>query len=114
MNSEQLTQFSEHILEEHKGIDINSLDVRELTDIMDIMIICTATSTRHARTLADKLVQAAKGAGIMPLGVEGEQPGEWILIDLADVVVHIMLAQTREFYSLEKLWAMTESLRKQK
>ena len=111
MNSEQLTQLSEGILEENKGRDISSMDVRKLTDITDTMIVCTATSSRHARTLADKLVRAAKEAGIRPLGVEGEQPGEWILVDLVDVVIHIMLPETRVFYSLEKLWATIEKVR---
>ena len=113
MNSEEIAALSESTLEDNKALDIDNFDVRELTDITDTMIICTATSTRHAKTLADKLIRTAKNNGIKPLGVEGEQQGDWILIDLSDVVIHIMLADTREFYSLEKLWAMTETARQQ-
>ena len=78
------------------------------------MIVCTATSTRHASlTYADKLVRAVRDHGIRPLGVEGEEEGEWILVDLQDVIVHIMLKDTREFYAIENLWEMTREKRRQ-
>ncbi len=96
-------------LSAHKAKDIKVLDVHSLTDVMDTMIICTSTSTRHAASMADKLVTAVKKAGIRPFNrVENQTETGWILVDLLDIVVHIMLAETREFYNLEKLWTMTE------
>lgn len=106
-----LTQLMITTLHDHKALNISELDVRSLTDATDMMIVCTATSTRHAKTLADKCVIASKKAGFTPFGVEGEDTGEWVLIDLIDVVVHIMLAEQRQFYNLEKLWAITEKTR---
>lgn len=101
-------------LSAHKAIDIKVLDVSSLTDVMDFMIICTATSTRHASSMADKLVTAVRKIGIKPFNrIEDQLDSGWILVDLLDIVVHIMLAEVREFYSLEKLWTATESVRKQ-
>ena len=93
------------------GEEIKPINVQKLTDITDYMIICTATSDRHAKALAEKLTRATREVGQKPIGTEGEQDGHWILIDFVDVVVHIMQAETREFYSLEKLWTITESSR---
>lgn len=112
MNSTELTEFVTTLLEENKAIDIANLDVSSLTDVIDSMIICTGTSTRHVKALANKIIVACKEKGIPPLGIEGESEADWILIDLHDIVVHIMIAQQREFYNLEKLWAATESARK--
>ncbi len=92
------------LLEDHKAKDIIVLDVSHITDITDSMIICTANSNRHSKTLAEYVVVAAKKKGIAVLGVEGEKEGEWILIDLVDVIIHIMLPNVRELYNLEKLW----------
>jgi ribosome-associated protein len=100
------------ILDEYKAKDVINLDVKNLTDITDRMIICSGTSNRHVQTIANHLITKAKSQGFQPLGVEGELQGEWVLIDLGDVIVHVMLPQTREFYSLEKLWHTAEIVRK--
>ena len=113
MNTEELAKVVVKTLDDNKAIEIKVLDVSELTNITDRMIICSATSTRHAKTLADKVVRQSKEFGLRPLGVEGEDQAEWILIDLQDVIVHIMLPETRDFYSLEKLWSMAETARAQ-
>ncbi len=91
-------------LEDVKAQDIKVIDVRGKTSITDLMVIATGTSTRQVKALADSVVAKAKEAGYQPLGSEGERSLEWMLVDLNDVVVHIMLPQTRDFYNLEKLW----------
>lgn len=87
-----------------KGLEIVSLDVRHLTSVTDTMIVCTGTSTRHVKSLADNVLKELSKEKIKPLSIEGENEGEWVLIDLTDVMVHIMLARTRDFYQLEQLW----------
>lgn len=91
-------------LEDMKAVNVKVLDVRELTDITDTMVIASGTSDRHVRSVADRVLEKAKEAGVRPFGVEGENDGEWVLVDLPDVLVHIMLPRVREFYGLEKLW----------
>lgn len=105
MNTSDLIKFVIATLEEMKAQEITTLDVRELTDITDAMIICTATSNRHAKSIANFLETESKTKAMPPIGVEGEEFAEWILVDLGDVIVHIMQASAREFYSLERLWA---------
>jgi ribosome-associated protein len=93
-------------LEAIKAVDIRVIDVRGLTSITDRMVIASGTSTRHIKALAENVVLEAKRNGFAALGVEGEDTTGWILVDLSDVVVHIMMPETREFYALEKLWSV--------
>jgi ribosome-associated protein len=87
-----------------KAIDIKSLDVKHLTDIMNHIVVCTASSTTHAKAVSRYLKQELKAKKITILGIEGDSKSDWILVDIGDIVAHIMLAETREFYALEKLW----------
>lgn len=114
MELEYLIQLVVQTLEDNKANDIQELDVTSLTDITDYLIICSALSTRHVDALKDKVVEAVKAAGERPLSVDGESDSGWVLIDLQDIIVHIMLPETRDFYSLEKLWSMAKSARKTK
>ncbi|GAA5524767.1 ribosomal silencing factor RsfS [Microbulbifer aestuariivivens] len=98
-------------LEDLKGKDIVSMDVSELSDVMDTLIICTGTSSRQVKSLANNVVEDGKKAGVRPIGVEGLEQGEWVLVDYGDVVVHVMLADVRSFYDLEKLWSMSPASR---
>ena len=93
-------------LEDLKGVDVRVIDVRDLTSITDRMVVASGTSTRHVKALADNVALKAKERGYLPLGVEGAQTAEWVLLDLGDVVVHVMLPETRAFYGLEKLWSV--------
>ena len=94
-------------LDDMKALDVKILDVRGLTDIADFMVIASGTSDRHVRSVAQRVVERAKEAGFRPHGVEGQQDGDWVLIDLNEMIVHVMLPRVREFYGLEKLWDMT-------
>ncbi len=105
MDLEQLTQRVITALEEMKAKDIKLLDVAEISTITDRMIIASGTSSRHVTSVAQHVVEEAKKAGCRPLGVEGEQAGEWVLVDLGDVVVHVMQPAIRDFYQLERLWS---------
>lgn len=91
-------------LEDLKGVDIVTMDVRGVTTITDWMVIASGTSDRHVKSLADSVLRSAKDAGVSVLGIEGEKDGEWVLIDLGEVIVHVMLPRVRDFYKLEKLW----------
>jgi ribosome-associated protein len=91
-------------LDDMKAANVKVLDLRGLTDIADTMIIACGNSDRHVRSIAERVVERAKAAGVRPYGIEGAQDGEWVLVDLPDVMVHVMLPRVREFYSLERLW----------
>ena len=93
-------------LESLKGKQITQVDVRGKSDVMDIMIIACGTSSRHVKSLASNVVEDAKKNGFMPLGVEGIEAGDWVLVDFGDTVLHVMLPETRLFYDLEKLWSV--------
>lgn len=102
--TQQLVDTSLAALADLKAKDVISIDVRALTGLADVMVIASGTSSRHVKSLADNVMVKAKEAGFKPLGQEGEREGEWILIDLAGVIVHVMLPSTRAFYDLERLW----------
>ncbi|HEX4939640.1 MAG TPA: ribosome silencing factor [Candidatus Kapabacteria bacterium] len=102
--TQQLVDIAQKALEDLKAKDVLTLDVRSLTSLADVMIIASGTSSRHVKSLADNVVKMVKEAGLKPLGMEGERDGDWILIDLAGVIVHVMQPATRAFYDLERLW----------
>ena len=93
-------------MEEIKARDVTEIDVRGKTSVTDYMVVASGTSTRHVKSIADEVVRFAKKTGVMPLGVEGEREAEWVLVDLGDVIVHVMLPRVREYYALERLWTV--------
>ncbi len=99
-------------LTDMKGVNIKVLDVRGLTDVADTMIVCSGTSDRHVRALAELVIERAKASGRRPMGTEGKQGAEWVLVDLQDVLVHVMLPRVREFYALEQLWEAPAAARR--
>jgi ribosome-associated protein len=105
---ERLLEIVIAALQDVKGAEIKVIDVRGLTSITDRMVIVSGTSSRHIKALAENVVLEARRHGFAALGVEGEETTGWILVDLSDVVVHIMMPETREFYALEKLWSVGE------
>jgi ribosome-associated protein len=106
MNSEQLSNLVVEALDDVKAKDIVKLDVRDMTTVTDYMIVASGTSNRHVQALVDNVAEKAREAGHRPLGIEGEEGGEWVLLDLQDALVHVMLPKVREFYNLEKLWSL--------
>ncbi len=105
MHIDKLKMLAIDALEELKARDITQLDVSKLTEVTDLMLIASGTSTRHLSALAENVVEKAKAAGLKPRGVEGGDNADWVLVDLGDVVVHIMLPEARVLYDLERLWA---------
>ncbi|HAJ92114.1 MAG TPA: ribosome silencing factor [Gammaproteobacteria bacterium] len=105
-DSDRLLEIVLAALDDMKGVDVRVIDVREMTSITDRMVVVSGTSTRHVKALADHVALQAKQHGYQPLGVEGEHAAEWVLVDLVDVVVHVMMPEIREFYALEKLWSV--------
>ncbi|MCP5159853.1 MAG: ribosome silencing factor [Gammaproteobacteria bacterium] len=106
MQLEVLRKIVVDALEEVKAQDIRVLDVRSMASFTDLMVIASGASVRQVKALADKVIEKCAAIGIRPLGVEGQREAEWILVDLTDIVVHVMLPQTRDFYNLEKLWSV--------
>ena len=103
---ESLLKTVHAALDELKAKDVVQIDVRGKSSVCDFMVIASGTSTRHVKSVADEVVRFAKQLDVMPLGVEGEREAEWVLVDLGDVIVHVMLPRVREFYALERLWTV--------
>jgi ribosome-associated protein len=106
VNNELLRQRVVAALEDLKAKDVREIDVRGKTSIADILFIASGTSARHVKSIADEVIKFAKQAGVMPLGVEGQTEAEWVLVDLGDIIVHVMMPRIREFYGLERLWTV--------
>jgi ribosome-associated protein len=106
-----LTAIVTAALEDMKAVNTKVMDVRGLTDIADTLVVASGNSDRHVRSIADRVIEHAKKAGHRPVGVEGERDGEWVLVDLQDVIVHVMLPRVREFYRLEDLWDVSAAAR---
>lgn len=105
MTADELKTIVQTALEDLKGRDIVTIDVRGLTSVTDYMVFCSGTSNRHVKSLADNVEIEAKKRGAHLLGTEGQQEGEWVLVDFGDVIVHVMLPETRAFYDLERMWS---------
>lgn len=97
-------------LDKLKAKDVREIDVRGKTSIADLLIVASGTSSRHVKSIADEVIKFAKQAGVLPLGVEGQQEAEWVLVDLGDIIVHVMLPRIREFYGLERLWTVGDDM----
>lgn len=104
--AEELKEVVLEALEDMKGQDIRVLDVRNSTTITDLMVIASGSSTRQVKAIVNRVLESVRDAGFDPLGLEGIEYGEWVLLDLGDVVVHVMIPEIRDFYNLEKLWSM--------
>jgi len=109
LSIEDLRQLILTALDDMKAVDIVELDVRDKTSVTDLLIVASGTSSRHVKSIASNVAIEAKKIGKKPLGVEGETQGEWVLVDLGDIVVHVMQPHVRQFYDLEKLWSFDES-----
>ncbi len=105
MQAKTLQTFVVDKIDDMKGLNITTLDVRGKSTITDYMVICTGTSSRHVVSIADHVEQSSRSAGNIPLGVEGQNSGDWVVVDLGDVIVHVMQEDSRQLYELEKLWS---------
>lgn len=108
MQNKLLISHCINALEDSKAVDIKILDVTHLSDVTDTMIICTGTSGRHTKSMASNVIKMIKENKFRVLSLEDDEASDWVLVDLGDVIVHIMLAATRQLYDLESLWGMTE------
>ena len=113
MTTDELKQLVMTALQDLKAEDITVLDVKDKTSITDWLVVATGSSSRHVKSIANNVIIEAKKAGKPPLGIEGENDGEWVLVDLGDVIVHVMQQQVREFYDLESLWSVDVSARQE-
>lgn len=111
LSFEQLKELVLNALEAFKAIDIQSIDVSDQNPLTELFVIASGNSTRHVKSMAENLVLKAKAAGCPPLGIEGGREADWVLVDLNDVIVHLMLPQARAFYNLEKLWQASSDQR---
>lgn len=105
MKASELRDHVVAALEDLKGVNIVTLDVAALTPMTDYMVLVTGTSNRHVKALVDTANESSKAIGIQPLGIEGRESYDWVLVDLADVIVHVMNEEARNFYELERLWS---------
>lgn len=112
--SDKLQKLIQTSLQDTKGQDIRIVDVTKLSDVMDTLIIATGTSSRHVKSLANNAIEDGKKQGFRPIGIEGMDGGEWVLVDYGDIVLHVMQQVTRDFYELEKLWSTAPASRQQK
>ena len=111
LTSDQLRDLVLDALEDYKATDIQQIDVSGQNPLTDVFVIASGNSTRHIKSMAENLIMKVKAAGWPPIGVEGQQQAEWVLVDLNDVIVHLMLPKTRAFYNLEKLWEASRERR---
>ena len=109
MEADKLKHLIVDALDDLKAVNTVTLDVTGLTDVMDYLVITSGTSNRHVKSLANNVSMEAKKQGVRPMGVEGDDAGEWVLVDFGDVVVHVMLPATRDLYDLERLWTGPEN-----
>ena len=100
-----ITDLVVDALDDLQAVDTKIVDVRGLSSVMDFLVVASGSSSRHVKSLADNVVVKAKEAGCPPIGVEGETDADWVLVDLGDVVVHVMQPAARSFYDLERLWS---------
>lgn len=105
MDPRELLDFVIDKADDIKAVDITTLDMTEKSSITDYMVVCSGTSKRHVQSIANNVAHEAKAQGIEIIGTEGQQEGEWVLLDLGDVVLHVMQESARDFYQLEKLWS---------
>jgi ribosome-associated protein len=103
---DELKKMVIEALDDLKAEDIVVLDVKDKTTVTDWLVVASGSSSRHVKSIANNVVSEAKKAGHMPLGIEGEGEGEWVLVDLGDIIVHVMQRQVREYYDLESLWSV--------
>jgi len=109
MKLEALQKLVIDAVEDMKAVDIRVIDVRGVSSVTDLMIIVTGSSNRHVKSIADNIMMKAKEQGVPPIGHEGEDVGEWVLVDMGDIVIHVMKPDVRDFYNLEKLWSVKET-----